>query len=231
MARRRIGAHWLARIAVLAENENLSAEAIGRRLLIEATPDDRPPVGRTIQRYLREHRARPLEEKLSFRYFSWPESMESGALPWEASKTALELLRFRREELLFTSRPTNEEMRWFWRVTQAGPDAAIMERLEMAMKLYDHHTDYPAEDPETNRKVEWCLSFAPWRSRKHAATYVRATRDKRNPLPPFVGFEKPVIPPMITKGRPKWQLGLLRDQTQPKKRDGIKSPGKGGKQR
>lgn len=77
-------------------------------------------------------------ELMEYKTFHWPQSMESGSLPWEASAAAFELLRAKKpskaapfldDGLFHTTyftrrllgRPTVRQVRWFWRVTQAMP--------------------------------------------------------------------------------------------------------------
>jgi hypothetical protein len=59
--------------------------------------------------------------------------MEDGALPWEASAAALELLAYLND--LHSPRPNHQEALWFWRVTQAAPDAPLNLRYELSIIL------------------------------------------------------------------------------------------------
>jgi hypothetical protein len=86
------------------------------------------------------------QREIEYRSFSWPESMGTPDLPWEASESALELLEVHRKanpflrhlesqpELPFADngrqplgmrwghRPSVRLTRWYWRVTQAARD-------------------------------------------------------------------------------------------------------------
>ena len=78
-----------------------SPTAIHRHLLVEEEGMERlksaevgkPPSPRSIDRIrVGEWESKTLEEKIEYQDLSWPESMERGDLPWEASAAALELL-------------------------------------------------------------------------------------------------------------------------------------------
>ena len=119
------------RIAKLLDQEMASKDGKGSAVPSEAT----------IRRVLRrEWDSMGEERQAQYVYFYWPESMESGKLPWEYSKAGIELLRWRlrsadngeidwpgvtdkiKDSPSFReSRPTNREVEWFWRVTQAMP--------------------------------------------------------------------------------------------------------------
>src|SRR5262245_4722919 len=60
--------------------------------------------------------------------------MESGALPWEASRAALDLLRRYREIKL--PDPLIQECLWYWRVTLAAPDMEPDDRLILTAQLF-----------------------------------------------------------------------------------------------
>lgn len=102
--------------------------------------DGKLPAARTIARYRQTFRELPEQEKLLYAEFAWPESMEAGALPWEASRAAMDLLVFLGAE--FT--PTNRDVLWFWRLTLAAPDMPIKERAAMAETLTYHRDDLTA---------------------------------------------------------------------------------------
>ena len=109
------------------------------------------------------------------RRFSWPESMMSVTLPWEASRAALDLLRYRDEHSL--DLPTNREARFFWRIRQASPAiedarastlAALLAVAEFFMEIDDTavvQLDW----------LQWALAYQPWLNPEAAAAYERAT--------------------------------------------------------
>src|SRR2546429_155896 len=103
MARPRINPQWRTAIFFLmAGDESRSAAAISR-LLSQVAPyiKERVPSARTIARVQDEWRQMSSADKQQVRnstaFFRWPESMEAGLLPWEASAALLELLRYQRE--------------------------------------------------------------------------------------------------------------------------------------
>ena len=83
---------------------------------------ERVPSQRTISR-IRKEEWPQLGEKDRARYglFYWPESMEHGALRWEASEAALELLRQGEKLLNSAWQPSIKAVQFFWHVTQAAP--------------------------------------------------------------------------------------------------------------
>jgi hypothetical protein len=92
-----------------------------------------PPNVRTVGRRMTEFLAWPDEDRVAYRSFSWPESMDSHALPWEASPACLELLALYLEKGWLP--PTNDLMERYWRVTQAAPGADLSTRLGLAIRL------------------------------------------------------------------------------------------------
>ena len=103
------------------------------------------PTERTIARIKKNFLTMNPEERVQYRYFSWPESMEIGALPWEASRAALELLAHFRK--IKWQRPTIQTVRWYWKVTSSAPDLPVEKRSELAMecKKLDSELDKPEE--------------------------------------------------------------------------------------
>ena len=93
------------------------------------------PSSRTVGRALKDFQDMQPEEQDQYRYFYWPETMEAGTLPWEASRSALELLGHMEDIGPRGGRPTIRYVKWFWRLTQVAPDASIQERREFAAYL------------------------------------------------------------------------------------------------
>ena len=132
------------------------------------------------------------EERTQYRHFYWPESMERGDLPWEASGAALELLGHLQWKVPL-GRPTVRLFKWFWRVTLAANGTRIQTRYQAAVLLsrWERLGDRPPDDV---RGIEWYFAFAPWRSREHEHKY-RAAREQTDtgkyselslePVPPF----------------------------------------------
>jgi hypothetical protein len=120
MARPKTDPWYAARIGAYAE-DGMSAAAIARKLEEDASEAKRSdvPSERTVRRLYEEHKMSSEAERLQSTRFRWPESMMLGLLPWEASRTALTYLFFRRGT--DGTRPTVREVKWFWRLHLASP--------------------------------------------------------------------------------------------------------------
>lgn len=198
MPRPKVDQDWVTVIYSLKANEpKLGARAILTRLQ-KARNDggisEKCPGLRTVGRYLKEWPGLPEEERRLYRELSWPESFERGDLPWEASQAALELLRvwawpppmletmFEPEALQSlglsypTARPSIRLARWFWRLTQAAPDADASERRKIAEWL--EAAEVLRSEP-ADRAVEAWLQYAPWRSAGASAAYEKALHEDR----------------------------------------------------
>jgi hypothetical protein len=200
MARPRIEPFWEEAIRAATENEpRLGPLGVRARLEKAAAdigkPDLRVPSLRTIGRIQREFRQRPEEERRPYRDLYWPESFERGDLPWEASAAALELLRVWEKwpphilEMIlpvpeeralfgynFGDRPSVRLARWFWRLTQAAPDADAKDRRSVAEFL--EAAEVVGSEP-VERAVEAFLQYAPWRSAEAATAYQTALADNK----------------------------------------------------
>ncbi len=91
---------WVERIRILlANNPRISGVEIRRKLIndqnIKKEHDAPTPVpsDRAIRRIMVQFRGASTKERQSYRYFSWPESMEMGIVPWEAARVILDLMR------------------------------------------------------------------------------------------------------------------------------------------
>ena len=140
MARPGVHAFWVDKIRVMVANEpGMSGVEVRRRLLNrqlvkgEPTPPTPVPSDRAIRRIMERFKELPRAEQQPYTVFSWPESMELGALPWEASRAALDLLRLRTDKRF--GPPLIREALWFWHVTQAAPDAELGIRRDLAAYL------------------------------------------------------------------------------------------------
>src|SRR5262245_7989081 len=70
---------------------------------------------RTIRTYLKLHAKLTDSERVAYRPVRWPESMLSGALPWESSRAILDLVHHCNQH--GWPRPTIAQGLWFWRIT------------------------------------------------------------------------------------------------------------------
>ena len=132
------------------------------RLQRQGKPTSKPPSERTISRITEKQIMRPPPERAQYRFFSWPESMEQNILPWEVSALALEVL-YLLDAQKFEGRPPVRLVEWYWRVSQAAPDAHPLTRLHLARLLVMRDASGDSGPPDECRSVEWGLAYAPWR--------------------------------------------------------------------
>jgi hypothetical protein len=187
MARARTHSSWINCIRIeLANNPGISGAEIRRKLrnrqIIkkEDTPTTQVPSDRAIRRIMADFKKAPESQQQSYRSFAWPESMEIGALPWEASRAVLDLMRLRSENNMV--RPLVVEAQWFWRVTQAMPDTPIEQRARWAI----HLTLIEKSESDKTKAVEdlqWQLAYQMWRSPEDANGYQQAIKEGRIPEP------------------------------------------------
>jgi hypothetical protein len=185
MPRPPIHPFWVERIRVLlANNPRISGVEIRRKLTNDQKikkEDDAPtpvPSDRAIRRIMTQFKGAPKSERQSYRYFSWPESMEAGILPWEAARVVLDLMRFRTEAHM--EPPLVLEAQWFWRVTLAIPDAPIETRVKAAAALVMlAMSDQPKS--ENLKVLQWRLAYQTWRSKADREAYLQAAKDERIP--------------------------------------------------
>jgi hypothetical protein len=116
----------------------------------ESVPADYPSP-RTIQRIKEDLTT---DELIEYQRFSWPESMVQGGLPWEASSAGLELLAFL-DVIGVRHRPPVRFVRWFWRVTQAAPNARKDLRVSAAADLARKE----ALGEPFDRGIEWWMAY------------------------------------------------------------------------
>src|SRR6266542_2464202 len=114
---------WRERVERLVADEGLSPPAIARRLEQEGAALERTdyPAERSIRRIVADFRTKSTYEQHQAESFAWPESMLAGALPWEAARDALDLLRSRQEGEVKRPAPTVRVAKWFWRLRMAAP--------------------------------------------------------------------------------------------------------------
>jgi hypothetical protein len=163
------------------EHSDWGAQRIGKQLAKEGKGDIPK---RTVSRLLQDWLELNDEERAKYGFFRWPEAMEQGHLPWEASNAALELLGGWYHGSW--GRPSIGLTYWFWRVTQAAPDAPFLVR-SMAAKTLEWAVVLRVGDPALTgtdnalRAVEWGLTYAPWGSPEHKERYVKATGEGKIP--------------------------------------------------
>lgn len=178
MGRPKTSQHWIGRIQTLTA-EKTSAAKILERFETEAEQGGRNdyPLKRTIEREVKKFHALRPDEQRQFALFRWPESMLIGALPWEASSDALDLLRLFDEDEN-EARPTVRATLWYWRVKQARPDIGQLAALNVAAYLSAYEItrdDPPGEDRVDAHSDELKLAYHPWRSAEDGAAYTART--------------------------------------------------------
>jgi hypothetical protein len=154
------------RPAEIARTLDSEGEAEAERVAIQTgrRATNAAPSSATVLRLYREFKAFPPEEQREYGLFAWPDSMENGALPWEASRAALDLLAYRLSSR-YLGRPTVRQVLWYWRLRQASPSVDIGEADSVAswLDMRDHLRTtgslgqilvYPA--------LELFLAYQPW---------------------------------------------------------------------
>jgi hypothetical protein len=136
--------YWDERVkSLMANNRDWGAGKILRALDLESATTGREdvPSFRWVGQLLRKVKedSQWLETSKQYRTFYWPESMERGDLPWEASAASIELLRKIIDDSLDykdrEERPPVRLVRWFWRVSLAAPDLDISDRINAAKTI------------------------------------------------------------------------------------------------
>jgi hypothetical protein len=115
-----IDIYWRERIRYLAANEEWGAYRIAGELEREAARMERTdaPSYRTVQRELAKLEP---DVRQRYRFATWPEAVEYGALPPEAGDVLLDLQREFGEA--GCGQPTVRAVQWCWRVRRARPKA------------------------------------------------------------------------------------------------------------
>ncbi len=139
------------------------------------------PSVRTISGILATERGKSAEDRNRVTEVSWPESFDDdvGLLPWAAAPAYFELF-----QLLDGRKPLMPLMQWFWRVTQAAPDAPGRYRQNMAALLAMEEC-LPMlslggmETAQDSHAIEVYLAFAPWRSDDAMEAYHAAIPKER----------------------------------------------------
>lgn len=188
MPRPKTDLRYAERVAVLAE-EGWRPAAIFRVIESEARDSGVVdyPSERTVRRLYEQHRQLPERVRREDAAFRWPAAMESGALPWEASRAALELLRYRDEARL--GRPTVRHAKWYWRLTLADPDIRKSEANKHSAWLAAAEFARIAGVPFALRTeaIEWNLAYRPWQSPENGRAYRAAADREKDPIPEHVG--------------------------------------------
>ena len=177
--------HYDLVIAQLAAEATSAAEAARDFAHLAAQRGWRDtPSERTVRRRAVDFRKRALRTG-SFgqdRFFSWPESMMSRGVPWEASRAALDLIRYRSERGLAV--PTNREAKFFWHVRQASPgiDVARASTLAALLAVVELFMEIDQSAVVEVEWLQWVLAYQPWLGPEATAAYERATSRGLDPI-------------------------------------------------
>ena len=164
----RIPDYWRQQVKyILAENQRISISDILHLLdakaelfqksdeATERTLSNNVPSPRTISRVRDEWRAMEQSERVQYQQFFWPETMQGGALPWEASSAALELLMFLDSNGV-RERPPIRLVMWYWRVIQASRDMSRAQSFSIAAELTRQEGNGQAPG---NPGAEWLMAY------------------------------------------------------------------------
>lgn len=187
MARRKTGDHWQKRAWEIYQNAKEpkpGSKRIADQLARDFESDDTGPPGeRVVRGYLHEFRLLPDAVKHEYEYFTWPHAMETGLLPWEASRDVLDLLGYLRVSMgLPDAEVPVPVARWYWRACQVMPGAPIPNKLTVAGQLaaWDRYGKQPAADvvgvTDNVAALQGYLAAAPWRSPDAQAAYDGAVK-------------------------------------------------------
>jgi hypothetical protein len=172
-----VSQEWRDQIREIVENDpERSPRLIEQELARTAAEDepDGPPSERTIRRIRAEHLARSEQERVPHRYVRWPESFESGVLPWESARALLDEIAFWHA----FSRPiTVRWARWFWRLHQSAPDAPIAE-IRAATGALSAMELLGGPPAEALRAAEAWLAFRAWNDEGGGASTGRAAYER-----------------------------------------------------
>ena len=201
MPRPRIDQFWIdqARLQTINHPDWSGAE-IRRALQKLKNAPGKVPSDRAIRRVKADIDELSEKEKTGYTVFSWPESMQTHLLPWEASRACLDFLAFlhdhrkgewwpdpekpgiflvSKETEVIEGRPGIALLESFWAVTQAAPNASVSIRLLITASLWLGDL----------RPAEGCLAYTPWENDSKAAAYSAAIG--RKSIVPFVNIGNP----------------------------------------
>jgi len=113
------------------------------------------PTESTVRRRVKEFAELSPQQKRQYALFRWPDSIENGDLPWEASGLLLDLLGHLDADGV--DRPTVREAVWFWRVCLATPN---LDRLHEEI-FYEEQIDLFANSVVAVSNKSW-EEFEQW---------------------------------------------------------------------
>jgi hypothetical protein len=143
------------------------------------------PGERTVKRRVEDFQKLAPEDRREYARFRWPQTMLDNVLPWEASRSGLDLLRHYDEQDRANDawaatqglgprvegegwgRPSVRAVRWLWWVRLAAPSLDVRAAIRIAGYFYAAERDAAwglERDPAAMAAMEWALAYQPWRS-------------------------------------------------------------------
>jgi hypothetical protein len=157
------------------------------------------------------------ESLTPYREFHWPETMESGALPWEAASALFELVGYFR---MNGDPVTIRRARWFWYVTLACPEAPFEDRRALTTYLIAAEDVLEGMRSDIYRHVEGKIVCAPWRSAEHRQEFEDALASGVIPrLPAFLTDLTDLEASIDYAPKLLYIHELLRSRFEPKEKD------------
>ena len=195
MPRPGLNSFWINNIYVIYRNNLKSSAVTVRNKLLEQLESKKVvlrvgvggmPVERTIRKYMAKFSELPESEQRQYEWFEWPDICRRELMPWESSKSILDLLVFKNEKGM--QPPTLAEFEWLWRVVQARPDIKISDGVKAALLLAEiEESGNPSIGAE--RTIMWALAYKAKKSPAHLTRYDDALRAGR--IPPMEGTSVP----------------------------------------
>ena len=176
-------------IGRLAEaGERYSVEVIACKVTEWALTENRKdaPAPRTVRRYVEAHRKLDSHIRAGQAPFEWPSAMEAHSLPWEASRTVLDLVALCERQSGLAKAPSIRQAQWFWRLRVASPTIPIqIARLFAAVLAAKDYADASKLGGITEyRELPLMLAHQPWEGEEKTEAYnVSAKRSGLRPYP------------------------------------------------
>lgn len=158
MPRPSIDTFWREQVrSITANNPKLGTAPVLAKLQAIGRETGRSdwPSERTVGRIQREFRLLGDQDQREYLDFYWPEAMERGDLPWEASNVALKALDHLDAGGLpigpwkGAKRPSVAAVRWMWRLTLARPDLPLPSLVLFGLVIaHSERTGLPRRDVE-----------------------------------------------------------------------------------
>lgn len=176
-------------------------KVLARLETLDAKPEDGPPPSpKTLTRLRGEWEALTPAQRRPYEVLQWPESSDSGALPWEAAPALLDAMA------TYSGggwRPPLPWARWYWRLHVAAPGAPAGTLATLAARLASDERS-AQRDATLLRAVEGWLATRPWVD--GGASYAKALREKR--IPALLGEPEPE---MLLVGSGLYELSATGD--------------------